>query len=89
VRFELVSCGAGIFGVRAEVRITLPDFLQLFPNRTDGVVIGTPRDTAQREQWMLILRSRYGDISRIPKHVFIQPVPLVNTGNGMKVGLPF
>jgi hypothetical protein len=83
ISFELVTCN----GDRAEIRIIRPDVLRLFPNRTDGVSLTTPRDAAEREQWLRLLRDRYKELSKIPTIVETYPLPLIKTDHGVKVGI--
>ncbi len=88
IHFELLSCNSGFLGTVAQVRLTRPDVLQLFPHRTDGVALILPKDDREREQWTRILRSHYGELSKIPLVVENYPLPIISTSSGAKVGIP-
>jgi hypothetical protein len=87
VQFELVSCESTFFGTVANIRFIRPDVERLFPNRTEGVAIRTPRDNKERNQWIAALHSRFGDLSKITMVTEIYPLPIVETNSGAKVGL--
>lgn len=88
VRFELIGCNTGIFGTTATIRSVKADVLKLFPNRTEGVAIRTPKDSTERAQWLSLLRTSFGDLSKIPLVTESNLLPIVDSANGPRVGLP-
>lgn len=88
VTFRLVRCqGVLFFPVLASIEVTRPDFLRLFPGRTEGVSILVPKDAAEREAFLKLLRSRFGDLVSIPMVREEISIPIVSTKTGPKVGL--
>jgi hypothetical protein len=86
---HLSGCDRGWFGVVASIHVRRPDFLKLFPGRTEGVSVLTPRNAAERAAFLATLRDRFGEISRIPMFDETVSVPVVETPSGAKVGLGF
>lgn len=94
VTFKLIKCESTPFfsliaSVQsiASIEVSRPDFVKLFPDRTEGITILIPKDAAVRKAFLATLRNHFGSVGSIPMLHENVEVPIVSTRTGPKVGL--